>query len=121
MSVPSTFKYIVARPKLYNFLKPIAEKYADLAGYRKVGLMYDDLVREESKTIQTALGRLPPRIAYDRAFRIRRAVQCSVTHTLLPKSEWIKPEEDVPYLTPYIEEIETEEAERKRFDAMTRK
>ncbi|KAF3936656.1 hypothetical protein ABW19_dt0206981 [Dactylella cylindrospora] len=114
-------KYIVARPRLYGFLKPIAERYADLAGYRKVGLLYEDLVREETPVVQKALKRLPPRLAYDRAYRIRRALQCSVTHTLLPKDQWIKPEEDVPYLTPYIEEIEKEEAERQMFDAMSRK
>ncbi|EWC45834.1 hypothetical protein DRE_04841 [Drechslerella stenobrocha 248] len=119
--VPKLAKYIIARPRLYNFLKPIAEKYADLAGYRKVGLMYEDLIREESPVVQLALKRLPPRLAYDRAFRIRRALQCSTTHTLLPKEEWIKSEEDVPYLTPYIEEIEKENAERKMFDAMVRK
>ncbi|KAK6499570.1 Cytochrome b-c1 complex subunit 7 [Arthrobotrys musiformis] len=120
-TVKKITNYIIARPKLFNFIKPIADRYCDLAGYRKVGLMYEDLLREESHTVQLALKRLPPRIAYDRAFRIRRALQCSVTHTLLPKEEWIKPEEDVPYLSPYIEEIEQEEAERKMFDALTRK
>ncbi|KAF3208845.1 Cytochrome b-c1 complex subunit 7, variant 2 [Orbilia oligospora] len=92
-AVKKITNYIIARPKLFNFIKPIADRYCDLAGYRKVGLMYEDLLREESHTVQLALKRLPPRLAYDRAFRIRRALQCSVTHTLLPKEEWIKAEE----------------------------
>ncbi|KAF3935787.1 hypothetical protein ABW20_dc0110503 [Dactylellina cionopaga] len=121
MSTAAMVKYVVARPRLYNFIKPIADRYCDLAGYRKVGLMYEDLLREESPTVQLALKRLPPRIAYDRAFRLRRALQCSVTHTLLPKEEWIKASEDVPYLSPYIEEIEKEDKERKMFDSLTRK
>ncbi|KAK6518841.1 Cytochrome b-c1 complex subunit 7 [Arthrobotrys megalospora] len=120
-AVKKISSYIIARPALYNFIRPIAERYCELSGYRKVGLMYEDLLREETHTVQLALKRLPPRLAYDRAFRIRRALQCSVTHTLLPKDEWIKPEEDVPYLSPYIEEIEKEESERKMFDSMTRK
>jgi len=86
-----------------------------------MGLMYDDLLREESTTVQLALKRLPPKIAYDRAFRIRRAVQCSVTHHLLPKEEWIKEHEDVAYLTPYIDEIEGEEEERRILDALVKK
>ncbi|EPS35721.1 hypothetical protein H072_10871 [Dactylellina haptotyla CBS 200.50] len=120
-AVKMMYNYVTARPRLFNFIKPIADRYCDLAGYRKVGLMYEDMLREETHTVQLALKRLPPRLAYDRAFRIRRALQCSITHSLLPKEDWIKPEEDVPYLSPYIEEVEKEEAERKMFDAMTRK
>jgi hypothetical protein len=40
-----------------------------------------------------ALKRLPPQDSYDRVYRIRRAFQCSVTHKLLPKDQWTKPEE----------------------------
>ncbi|KAK6524314.1 Cytochrome b-c1 complex subunit 7 [Orbilia ellipsospora] len=69
------YNYITARPRLLNIIKPISAKYVELAGYRKVGLLYEDLLREESATVQTALKRLPPRLAYDRAFRLRRALQ----------------------------------------------
>lgn len=61
-----------------------------------IGLKYDDLVSEESELVQEALRRLEiadPRAAYDRAYRIRVAQQCSLTHTLLPKEQWVKPEE----------------------------
>jgi ubiquinol-cytochrome c reductase subunit 7 len=60
--------------------------------------------------MQTALKRLGPQEAYDRVFRLRRAMhvreprahdgrhdtnslQLSMTHQLLPKEEWTKPEE----------------------------
>lgn len=61
-----------------------------------IGLKYDDLVSEESELVQEALRRFEiaePRAAYDRAYRIRVAQQCSLTHTLLPKEQWVKPEE----------------------------
>jgi ubiquinol-cytochrome c reductase subunit 7 len=53
----------------------------------------DDLIPEENDIVLLALKRLPPNEAYDRVFRIRRAFQCSVSHDLLPKAEWTKPED----------------------------
>lgn len=38
-------------------------------------IRFDDLLPEESDTVQTAIKRLPPKEAYDRIFRIRRAFQ----------------------------------------------
>lgn len=35
----------------------------------------DDLIPEESDTVMLALKRLPPKEAYDRVFRLRRAFQ----------------------------------------------
>jgi hypothetical protein len=35
----------------------------------------DDLIPEETPVVQTALQRLPPKEAYDRVFRLRRAFQ----------------------------------------------
>ena len=37
----------------------------------------DDLIPEESETVLLALKRLPPKEAYDRVFRLRRAFQVS--------------------------------------------
>ena len=37
----------------------------------------DDLIPEESEVVQSALKRLPPKEAYDRVFRMRRAFQVS--------------------------------------------
>ena len=39
------------------------------------GLRADDLIPEENDTVQLALKRLPPKEAYDRVFRLRRAFQ----------------------------------------------
>lgn len=54
---------------------------------------YDDLVEEERESTQIALKRLSPKESYDRIYRIRRSVQCSYQHKLLPKDQWTKPEE----------------------------
>lgn len=38
----------------------------------------DDLIPEENDTVQLALKRLPPKEAYDRVFRLRRAFQVAL-------------------------------------------
>lgn len=69
--------------------------------------------------MQTALSRLNERERYDRIFRIRRAVQCSIAHKLLPVNEWTKPEEDRPYLVDLIAQVEAEKKERDMLDTVT--
>ncbi|KAL1853457.1 Cytochrome b-c1 complex subunit 7, mitochondrial [Paecilomyces lecythidis] len=118
MSAPSLANYIVKRPALTRFLMPIAEWYTNAAGYRRLGLRYDDLIPEESDTVQTAIKRLPPKEAYDRVFRLRRAFQCSLSHQLLPAAEQTKPDEDVEYLSPIIREVEKEQKEREELDTI---
>ncbi|KAL1629684.1 Cytochrome b-c1 complex subunit 7, mitochondrial [Neofusicoccum ribis] len=112
MSQPSLASFIVKRPWLRGWFQPLSAWYTDLAGYRKLGLRADDLIPEESETVQLALKRLPPKEAYDRVFRMRRAFQ------LLPKEQHTKPEEDNPYLSPIIKEIEAEIKEREDLEAM---
>ncbi|KAJ9623574.1 Cytochrome b-c1 complex subunit 7 [Taxawa tesnikishii (nom. ined.)] len=118
MSQPSLTNFIIKRPWLKRWMMPLAQWYTDAAGYRKLGLRADDLIPEESETVLLALKRLPPKEAYDRVFRMRRAFQCSLSHQLLPKEEQTKPEEDYPYLSPIIKEIEAERAEREDLEAM---
>ncbi|EKG21453.1 Cytochrome d ubiquinol oxidase 14kDa subunit [Macrophomina phaseolina MS6] len=118
MSQPSLASFIVKRPWLRGWFQPLSAWYTDLAGYRKLGLRADDLIPEESETVQLALKRLPPKEAYDRVFRMRRAFQCSLAHQLLPKDQHTKPEEDTPYLSPIISEIEAEIKEREDLEAM---
>ncbi|CAG8488704.1 3011_t:CDS:2 [Ambispora gerdemannii] len=84
----------------------------------KKGLRYDDIIHEESETVQEALRRLPIHEDNYRSLRIRNAFQLSIQHNILPKEQWIKPEEDVRYLSPIIAEVVAEEAEREAFDAM---
>ncbi|KUI72892.1 Cytochrome b-c1 complex subunit 7 [Cytospora mali] len=119
MSTPSLAPFIIKRPWLHSFLKPVANWYANASGYRQLGLRADDLIPEENPTVQTALGRMSEKDRYDRIFRIRRAVQCSIAHKLLPKAEWTKPEEDAPYLAPLIKIIEAEIKEKEDLDTMT--
>lgn len=97
---------------------PLAHWYANASGYRRLGLRADDLIPEENDTVQLALKRLPPKEAYDRVFRLRRAFQASLAHQLLPASEQTKPDEDKPYLSPIIAEIEAENKERADLEAM---
>jgi len=97
----------------------LANWYANAAGYRKLGLRADDLIPEESETVLLALKRLPPKEAYDRVFRLRRAFQCSLAHQLLPKDQQTKPEEDTAYLSPIIREIEAEEKERLDLEVLS--
>ncbi|KAF2013759.1 hypothetical protein BU24DRAFT_442710 [Aaosphaeria arxii CBS 175.79] len=118
MSAPSLAPFILKRPWLQKFVSPLAKWYVNAAGYRQLGLRADDLIPEENNTVQLALKRLPPKEAYDRVFRLRRAFQLSVAHQLLPKAEWTKPEEDTPYLTEAIQTVEAEMKEREDLEAM---
>ncbi|PKK42161.1 hypothetical protein CI102_13533 [Trichoderma harzianum] len=80
---------------------------------------YDDLLEEENEAVQIALKRLSAKESYERVYRIRRSVQCSYTHKLLPKDQWTKPEEDVPYLRNILAQVEAELAEKDALDSMT--
>ncbi|QRV87544.1 ubiquinol-cytochrome C reductase complex 14kD subunit [Ceratobasidium sp. AG-Ba] len=104
---------------LHKFLTPIAAFYARAVGHRRMGLRYDDLLIEERSDVQKALSRLPEKEAYDRAFRQRVAVQQSVLHKDLPKDQWLKPEEDIRYLKPYVDQVAKEDYERAEWDTIT--
>ncbi|KZV62037.1 14 kDa subunit of cytochrome bd ubiquinol oxidase [Peniophora sp. CONT] len=111
--------YIVKNmPSLAKSLSGVGAAYANVAGWRKQGLKYDDLLVEEIPTVQKALDRLPENEFYDRVFRIRRAQQADVVHKDLPKDQWIKAEEDDRYLAPHVAKVEAELAERNKWDTM---
>lgn len=103
---------------LYKWIKPLADWYANVAGYRKMGLKYDDLLIEENPEVQKALSRLTPREEYDRAYRMKVASLLSVNHKPLPKDKWLPASEDVRYLKPYVEEAVKETEERHIWDTM---
>ncbi|OAA34366.1 ubiquinol-cytochrome C reductase-like protein [Metarhizium rileyi] len=149
MSGYSLAPFILRRPWLANMVMPAANWYANAAGYKKLGLrygriptlpdcdespprlivtqislekegdQYDDLVEEERETTQIALRRLSSKETYDRIYRIRRSVQCSYQHKLLPRDQWTKSEEDTPYLRDIIAQVETELAEKDALDSMS--
>ena len=68
---------IMRRPQLVRRAMPMIEWYLDQSGYRQLGLKLDDLHLELDPTVQKALKRLPPKEAYDRVYRLRRALQVS--------------------------------------------
>ena len=44
-------------PGLAKLLKPVAAAYTHVAGYRQMGLKYDDLLMEEREDVQKVSGR----------------------------------------------------------------
>ncbi|KAG5645820.1 hypothetical protein DXG03_005161 [Asterophora parasitica] len=114
----SLASYVKSSRTLTKWVTPIANWYADAAGYRKYGFKYDDLLVEERDDVQRALGRLTTREKYDRAFRLKRASQASVLHAPLPKEQWLSAEEDNRYLRPHVLEVAKEDAERKLWDTI---
>ncbi|KAH7096811.1 14 kDa subunit of cytochrome bd ubiquinol oxidase [Auriculariales sp. MPI-PUGE-AT-0066] len=112
----SLANFVRSRPALLKMIQPVANWYANTAGWRRMGLRHDDLIREENHIVQKALSRLPAEVLQARSFRLKRAMQQSVLHKDLPPNEWLKPEEDVRYLQPLIEQVEAEEAERQLLD-----
>ncbi|EJT46277.1 hypothetical protein A1Q1_05106 [Trichosporon asahii var. asahii CBS 2479] len=106
-------------PSLYKALIPISKAYVNAAGYRKVGLKYDDLIIEERRDVEKAISRLPAIEGYDRAYRFRVAFQQDLMRRPLPKEQWLKPEDDVRYLTPYIKQVAKEDKERADWDSVT--
>ncbi|GAA6024442.1 hypothetical protein JCM10207_005763 [Rhodosporidiobolus poonsookiae] len=115
---PSLFSSLSKRT--VQSLKPLADRYAHLCGYRQVGLKAEDLLLEENAVVQKALGRLSERESYDRAFRLRTASMASIAHQDLPKEQWVKPEDDKRYLKPFILEVEAENADRVKYDTAVR-
>lgn len=66
--------------------------------------------------VKEAVRRLPPKDYHERTFRIVRAMQYSLMHRILPKEQWTKFEDDVPYLTPYLDEINKEKKEKEEWE-----
>ena len=82
------------------------------------------------------MGRLTPREAYDRAYRMKVSLHASAVHKDLPKENWVSAKDvcatlpilvfslilvsqDVRYLKPHIESVLKEDEERAAWDNMT--
>ena len=52
-----------------------------------------------------ALRRLPKEVFQERQFRLAKAIQVNANKGILPEAEWIKPEHDVSYLKPFIQQV----------------
>ncbi|XP_026204736.1 cytochrome b-c1 complex subunit 7 [Anabas testudineus] len=88
--------------------------YYNLCGFNKLGLMYEDTIYENSD-VKEALKRIPENVYNDRIFRIKRALDLSMKHQILPKDQWTKYEEDYAYLKPYVDEVIRERKEREEW------
>jgi hypothetical protein len=61
---PSLAPYVRSSRTLSKWLKPIANWYANLSGYRRVGLLYDDLRASRSSSSLLTKLRMPPPIVF---------------------------------------------------------
>jgi ubiquinol-cytochrome c reductase subunit 7 len=86
--------------------------------YRCLGLVADDLIPDESAVVNEAIRRLPRDVYFDRTFRFRRALNLAAENNELPPNEWTTDAEDVPYLQPYIEQVDAENTSRIVFQQM---
>ncbi|XP_010575383.1 PREDICTED: cytochrome b-c1 complex subunit 7 isoform X2 [Haliaeetus leucocephalus] len=82
---------------------------------RASGLMRDDTLYEDDD-VKEALKRLPEHLYNERIFRIKRALDLSLKHQILPKDQWVKYEEDKHYLEPYLKEVIRERLEREAWN-----
>lgn len=76
------------------------------------------MLREETPVFQEAISRLTREETDLRMYRHKRAMQLSLSHQELPRSEWTKPGDDYKYLQPLIEEVRLEQVERDEFNSM---
>ena len=79
-------------------------------------MRYDDVLREETDIIREAVNRLPDNEGYERVYRMKVAFQYSLSHTIATKENTLKPEDDIRYLTPVIDEVAAEFAEKEDFN-----
>ncbi|KAI8912728.1 cytochrome b-c1 complex subunit 7, partial [Gorgonomyces haynaldii] len=115
----SLFKAIKNLKNSSAFAK-LGDLHTNAMGYRKMGLRFDDLASFETPIMTEALRRLPDDVAYQRLFRIRRALLTSIKQeTSIEQDKWTTAENDVRYLTPYVEVTEAEFESHQNFDDLT--
>ena len=90
------------------------EAYRNASGYRKLGLLREDLLAE-TPNVTEAIRRLPSEVREARARRILVALDCSLKNKELPSEQWITPEQDKLYLAPYLKEIYEEKLYRQNY------
>ena len=56
-------------------------------------MRYDDIIAEESSTVEEALNRIPQHEMDQRILRMRSAYQLSTRNEILPRDKWTKPED----------------------------
>ncbi|CAL8397207.1 cytochrome b-c1 complex subunit 7 [Gadus morhua] len=88
--------------------------YYNMCGFNKIGLLRDDTIYENDD-VKEALTRIPEKMYNDRVFRVKRALDLSMKQQVLPKDQWTQYEEDVHYLTPYLQEVVRERKEKEEW------
>nr|XP_042128553.1 cytochrome b-c1 complex subunit 7-like [Peromyscus maniculatus bairdii] len=86
----------------------------DAAGFNKPGVMRDDIIYE-TEDVKEAIRRLPENLYNDRMFQIKRALDLTMKHQILPKEQGTKYEEDKFYLEPYLKEVIRERKEKEEW------
>lgn len=64
--------------------------------------MRDDTLHED-EDVKEALKRLPEHLYNERVFRIKRALDLSLKHQILPKDQWVKYEEVCAWNVPKMQ------------------
>ncbi|XP_042291532.1 cytochrome b-c1 complex subunit 7 [Thunnus albacares] len=97
-----------------RLLLGVRKWYYNMCGFNKIGLLRDDTVYEDAD-VKEALRRLPENLYNERMFRMKRALDLSMKQQILPKDQWTKYEEDVSYLSPYLDEVIRERKEKEEW------
>ncbi|XP_069777907.1 cytochrome b-c1 complex subunit 7 [Narcine bancroftii] len=98
-----------------NLLQKFQKWYYNAAGFNKLGLVRDDTLYED-EDVREAVRRLPEKLYNDRMFRLKRALDLSMKHQILPKDMWTKFEQDERYLQPYLKEVICERMEKEEWN-----
>ncbi|XP_047565771.1 cytochrome b-c1 complex subunit 7-like [Lutra lutra] len=94
-------------------LEGIRKWYYNAAGLNGLRLMREDTVREDDDVKDVR--RLPENLYNDRMFRIKKALELTMRHQILPKEQWTKYEEDKFYLEPYLKVVIRKRKEREEW------
>jgi ubiquinol-cytochrome c reductase subunit 7 len=79
------------------------------------GLFHDDMLFE-NENVKEALRRIPKDVYHERMYRFNRALMLSSKKDILPKDNWTTWENDLKYLSPYVEDIENEKREIQNWE-----
>ncbi|KAK6619725.1 hypothetical protein RUM43_012485 [Polyplax serrata] len=88
-----------------------------ISGYYKFGLLKDDFLWDYDEDVAEALRRAPEHIRMERIYRAIKAQHAEISHTLLPKEEWTKIDDNHSYLQPYLAEVRAEKREKEEWRA----
>ena len=90
--IDKVLRFLKRHPRLEDKFRSFCRAHERWAGFREIGLMRDDIISEEPEIIREALKRLTDKQAFDRTFRLRRAIQLFMREETLPKEEQLPPE-----------------------------